>query len=161
MNPRGQILLIVVLIVLVLVHSTAGRDSRDQDRGEPLFHYVIIKTDVMDTDQPSMATQSVVVLMDEKAFSEDNLKTLFALLSKRFIATPWLDVFVYTSLDQLDTPEQQDAPRPADAKSKPMDCSHRRAFLARHNGNEFLRYTVRSGHCEMKTVILKGDPRAA
>jgi hypothetical protein len=86
------------------------------------------------------------------------LKVLFGLLSKRFRDPDWMIVFVKTHVSQLDTPEQ--VPKPSDSKSKPMDCAHHRGFMSRHNGNEFLRYTPEPGSCELKTIVLRGDPKA-
>src|SRR5262249_12723535 len=138
----------------------SGVSGTPQSIGEePPFHYIIVDTDVMNLDRPDLARQSVTVLMDEAAFSEENLKVLFRLLSKRFRDPDWMIVFVYTHVSQLDTQEQ--VPKPSDSKSKPMDCTHHSGFMSRHSGNEFLRYNREPGNCEWKTVMLRGDPKAA
>jgi hypothetical protein len=53
----------------------------------------------------------VVVLIDSKHFSEVNLRGLFRLLSKRFPKPQELRIAVFTSLDQLPTPEEEDHER--------------------------------------------------
>ena len=48
------------------------------------------------------------MLLDPKSFSEENLKQLFALLSKRFPEPTELVVNVYTDLEDIMTPEEGD-----------------------------------------------------
>src|SRR5205085_6018598 len=48
------------------------------------------------------------VLLDPKAFSEKNLRELCLLLSKRFRQPDQLVVAVFTSLEQIPTPEEED-----------------------------------------------------
>ena len=52
--------------------------------------------------------RSIVILMEDTAFSLENLKTLFALLSRRYSDRTGLYARVFTSLDAIPTPEEYD-----------------------------------------------------
>src|SRR6185436_379894 len=61
------------------------------------IRYAIVGNNVADITGDGKDAQRVVgVLMDEKAFSEENLRTLFPLLSKRFPDPQRLIVQVFT-----------------------------------------------------------------
>lgn len=130
-----------------------------QPEAQPSFHYVILKTEVTDPDQPRIALRKVEVLMDEDSFSESNLTKLFALLSRRFPSPTWMWVFVKTSIKQVETPEQQDVRPPYDSKLEPPvdDCTHPQAFLSRDERTELIRYTTSPGSCKMTTMVIKGN----
>jgi hypothetical protein len=70
------------------------------------FRYIILSTEVQAIGDHQM--RSVDVLMDGSAFSEENLKELFELLSKRYPEPQWMDASVLTSLEQVKTPEEFD-----------------------------------------------------
>lgn len=74
------------------------------------FRYVIIagvsRIEKYRNENPDSAY--IEVLMEDKAFNEKNLKILFELLSKRFTEKWGLSVTVYTTLDALYTPEEND-----------------------------------------------------
>jgi len=74
------------------------------------FRYVITRSEVTEgTHYPEggkFRARGVDVLLDEKSFSESTLKQLFALISKRFPDPAELHVSVYTSLDDMMTPEE-------------------------------------------------------
>jgi len=57
---------------------------------------------------PTRKSRGVDVLLDPKSFSEENLKQLFAMLSKRFPEPAKLIVNVYTDLEDIMTPEEGD-----------------------------------------------------
>jgi hypothetical protein len=50
--------------------------------------------------------RDLVVVLEEKAFNEKNLRELFTLLSKRFDDRPGLFISVTTSLAAVRTPEE-------------------------------------------------------
>src|SRR6185369_960603 len=74
------------------------------------FRYVITRSDITEgTHFPGggkFRARGVDVLLDEKSLSESTLKQLFALISKRFPDPAKLHVSVYTSLDDMMTPEE-------------------------------------------------------
>jgi hypothetical protein len=83
-----------------------GQDNSQAQVNRPEFHYVILDTWVRQIG--SLNERHVIVLMDEKAFSEDNLKKLAALLSKRYPRPESLTAWIKTNLAQVRTPEELD-----------------------------------------------------
>lgn len=130
------------------------------------FDYVIVQDKVMvDYDDPAYTHRNVIVLLDSKAFSEETLRQLFALLSKRFRSPDRLTVDVYTNIEQVDTPEEREAGKIffessiGAGKPSPKELNLRKypyAILIRQNGNELFRYKRKVRYSKLKTVVLKG-----
>lgn len=126
------------------------------------FRYVIVNNEVNDgSGDPRGAYRYVEVLLDEKAFSEETLKALFKLVSKRFPKPNDMDVYIWTNLEQVDTPEEKDEPKVSEAPDNPALDKYPTALLIRKDGNELFRYTLKAPNTDMKTVVIKGrDPQA-
>ena len=124
------------------------------------FRYVITRSEITEgTHYPEggkFRARGVDVLLDEKSFSESTLKQLFALISKRFLDPAELHVSVYTSLDDMMTPEEGEFI----ATNCTLDLAKLKfppAFYTRDSERE--RFVYRSkgedGFVE-KTVVLRG-----
>lgn len=126
------------------------------------FRYVIVSNEVIDNSgDPKDAFRYVEVLLDEKAFSEETLKELFKLLSKRFPTPNGMHVEVSTNLAQIDTPEEKQIGKVSEVPDNPALDKYPSALLIRQDGNELFRYIPNPPSTKMKTVILKGkDPQA-
>ncbi|MGE0104127.1 MAG: hypothetical protein AB7H86_17170 [Blastocatellales bacterium] len=123
------------------------------------FRYIIYSNEVDDTGRAKDTRRVIKILLDEKAFSEQTLKTLFYLLSKRYSDPDWLEVEVYTNLKQIPTPEENDLGWISEVDSDPEFDKFHRSFLMRYDGNEFFRYNPTPPSRKLKTVIIKGrDP---
>jgi hypothetical protein len=97
--------------------------------------------------------------MEKDSFGPESLKELFRLLSKRFPEPALFVCFVNTSLDQLNTPEEEDQNKGLHKDQPELEGHHHRAVLIRSAENEIIRYTVASGDSSLKTIVLKGkDP---
>jgi hypothetical protein len=119
------------------------------------FRYIIVGTEV-DRRYPKITFRKVTILLDEKAFSEETLKKLFALVSKRYLKPETMRMWVYTSLDQLATPEELDKPLTSKSrKTDPNEPKHYKAFLLRQDGNESFWYYNLDG-TKVTTIVLKG-----
>ena len=73
------------------------------------FRYVIVNERV----EPSLGGNDeprrfVEILLDAKKFSKENLTALFKLVAERYPKPELLFVQVYTSLEDIDTPEEAD-----------------------------------------------------
>src|SRR6266849_1835855 len=115
MNIRVPIQICLAFASLVLMISgfsemNGGERKQQRNQGKHYrspFRYIIVSNDVRnDGLGPEDAQRSVSILLDEKAFSEATLTELFKLLSKRYADPKWLNVWVYTSLEQVSTPEE-------------------------------------------------------
>src|SRR6266498_55846 len=77
-------------------------NEQKQESFRPLeqveFHYLIYKDAAYDFGRPETAMRQIRVFMDEKAFSEENLKKLFAVLSHGYPDPDFLTVLVITNL---------------------------------------------------------------
>jgi hypothetical protein len=62
---------------------------------------------------------NIIILMDPSEFSEMNLRTLFGLLSLRFEAMPRYTVYIETSLQYIQTPEEHEGPGYSERPEKP------------------------------------------
>jgi len=95
---------------------------------------------------------SLVVLLDDGAFTEPNLITLFELIGRRYSSEPSLSVDVFTSLKAIRTPEENDAL----PLWGPIE-DYRRfkyAFFVRNGYGEWFTYGI-PGRVKEKEVRLK------
>lgn len=154
-------------VVLMLASNSvlsrqASRPQSDNDIKEHTtsFRYIIFGDSVDETGGSESAERTVQVLLDDKAFSEETLRTLLRFISRRYPRPDWMTVWVLTNLKQIRTPEEEDRGRVSGTKSDPEFYQHHRALLIRHNGNELFRYNPNPPSPEMKTVIINGrDPQ--
>ena len=156
----------IALCLSLLTTSIAGGATvkhMPQAVNRSPFRYVIVFNEVIDDsgNPPKDAYRYVEVLLDEKAFSEETLKELFKLLSKRFPKPNAMHVEVSTNLEQVDTPEERQAGKMSEAPGNPALDRYPSALLIRQGGNELFRYTPTAPNTDMKTVVLKGrDPQS-
>jgi hypothetical protein len=143
------------LLPLLFVYQTRAAFQRIHERHTAPFRYVIYSNKIVPVGR------NVDVLLDKEAFSEDTLKQLFYLVSKRFPEPGYLHVSVQTSLWQTETPEEQDVGQISEQGEDPHYRQFPRAVLMRINGDELFRYSSdeEPPYRNLKTVILKGrDP---
>jgi hypothetical protein len=91
----------------------------------PAFRYAIIYDDA----RPSMASRDITIMMDSSEFSENNLRTLALLLSERFKKNPTYTVFIETSLQDIQTPEEHEGPGYSESPSSPKAFQHPSATI--------------------------------
>lgn len=130
--------------------------SRNQGRAyHSPFRYAVVVNEVEGKVGRGSSYRYVEVLLEDKAFSEETLKELFDLLTKRFRKPLVLHVKVFTSLDDVQTPEERESPRISEVDQLPPANKNRTAFFLRDaNKNEWFRYENLNG--AEKTVIIKG-----
>jgi hypothetical protein len=130
-----------------------GGTGQDLERSE--FRYLIVETSI-DRGDPKVPVRIVTILLDEKSFSEDTLRKLYHLVSKRFPKPKSMKVWVYTSLDDVATPEEEGAPAMAPWPKEDLNREkHHKAFMLRQDGNALFRYRNLEG-TEITTVVIKG-----
>jgi hypothetical protein len=137
---------------------------QEQSRHKPYrspFRYVIVSNEIINvTGDAEDAFRHITVLLDERSFSEQTLKELFMLVSKRFLQPSRLEIRVYTNLEQIDTPEEKDLGGESELPYDPTtDKYHRALFIRSRDGGELFRYSVSTPVRSLRTVIIKGkDP---
>lgn len=163
----ARVLYLAAGISLVLALNNAQLKARHisqqssalKDYRSP-FRYVIIRNDVIDiVGDPKEARRFVEILLDEKAFSAEILKDVFKLISARFPSPQRFDVWVYTNLEQVKTPEESEMGNLSESDKLPVPDNHHKALLVRSESDEWIRYTLRPPSTDMKTVVLKGKTR--
>ena len=104
----------LLLIILGFQTAFAQNDTPHPGSDDAAFHspfrYVIV-AGVTKLDKYVNRfddSLSMEVLVEDKAFNEKNLRELFGLLSKRFPSQNVLSAWVYTSIDAIKTPEEND-----------------------------------------------------
>jgi hypothetical protein len=107
-RPLGICLILMAVVVSTSIaqptNMGANQDSSRPSR--PEFRYIILYTSIREFG--SEQQRQVVVLLDDKAFSEDTLRKLAALLSKRYPEPDWMFAWIKTDLAQVRTPEETD-----------------------------------------------------
>lgn len=93
--------------------ATSGGQKECQKDERPLippFRYTIVAetSKIQRFVNEGRDSREIVVLMEDAAFVEENLKILFNLLSRRYSDRSGLYVQVHTSLDAIPTPEEFD-----------------------------------------------------
>lgn len=117
------------------------------------FRYIIVrgvsKLEEYVNENPD--NLSLEVLIENRGFTERNLILLFQLLSKRFTEKPGLTVEVYTSLDAIRTPEENEA---INLKG-PIDNykQYKYAFYNRNGYGEYFTYGI-PGKVRNKEIVL-------
>jgi hypothetical protein len=116
---------------------------------------------------PEEFERIVTVLLDREAFSEETLKKLFALLSKRFPEPKRMMVEVYTNLKQIPTPEEGRVPAVSEVRLRDLcdGCywadllrardEYRWAILIRSDGDGLIIYNPNPPSLETKEIVLK------
>lgn len=121
------------------------------------FRYVIVSGETSlerYVNQNADSFLIIEVLLDDKDFNENNLKILSELLSKRFSSAKVFTAYIYTSLEAIKTPEENDR---TDLKG-PIDdyFKYKRAEFSRNTfGNEWFEYWI-PDLVDGKVVVLKG-----
>ena len=133
------------------------KKSMSQGADRAPFRYVIVSNEG-EGRRPKRGDgyRYVEVLLDERAFSENNLKELFRLVSKRFSTPRALHVQVYTNLEDVETPEEKEKGKISETPFDPNLERHHQAFYLRDDeGNEWFTYNPNPPDGETKKVILK------
>ncbi|HEX8251068.1 MAG TPA: hypothetical protein VF599_23035 [Pyrinomonadaceae bacterium] len=109
------------------------------------FHY-LVTLDFMLTSK----IRRIEVFMNEKAFSEENLKTLFAYLSDKYTSSEDLNVIVNTNWNQLQLPTDCLPLRASNQPDKPDKYDYHQAIFNRRGKIKYFRYNP-----VLKTSIFK------
>lgn len=128
------------------------REPNQQRAYRSPFRYVIFNNEV------DAGYRYLEVLLDEKAFSEENLKQLFKLVSNRFPIPRVLHIQVYTNLEDAETPEERESGKASEQPGNPAaDRYHSAYFLRDNDGNQWFTYNPDAPDTKLRTVVVKGQ----
>jgi len=134
--------------------GSVGAQSREFASSAKSFKYVIAHNWIDGSSRSPDSTRMLEVLLDEKAFSPETLKILFSLLSKRFPKPVSLNVFVATSLEQLDTPEEMEEGKISESGDSSIQ-THPFALYLRDSDGESFRYSINPRTNETREVVIR------
>jgi hypothetical protein len=139
----------IVGLALELVLSSTGivtaKNAKEQSTPQHdvtwhFFHYAIVRNYVSHGTGVIPPVRDVIVLMEERAFTEENLKSLYDRLTTRFPDPYEMDVWVYTNLLDVPTPEQMDAGGTSETKDALPESGSPTAVFVRNDYNEYINY---------------------
>lgn len=120
------------------------------------FHYLIAFNVVSKEKVISERAREMIVFLDEKAFSEENLKTLFTHLSKKYPYPNNLTVRVETDWENVPNPDNCEGfGTSGESDKENIDDFHWALFL-RRGKDEIFRYNPILKDTTIKTIVLKG-----
>jgi hypothetical protein len=121
------------------------------------FKYVVVQNSVTKERNASDDTREMWIFLDERAFSEENLRLLFEHVGKKYSSPGKLYVWVETHWDDVPNSDLDckgyaisEGPDRADEKD------HHRATYFRTAEVELFRYNPKLKSSEIKTVVLRG-----
>lgn len=150
-------------LLVMFVSSGYGQSVCSQNNFVSLeqvdFRYIIYEKSCDDFGNPEAGIRRIDLLLQEKAFSEENLKKLFAVLSEGYPEPQLLLIQVITNLEQA---RPEGFPQISGGKDNPAAYIYHRASYQRDKNNEFFRYNPNPPDRQMKTIVLRGkDPSGA
>jgi hypothetical protein len=143
--------LILSLNGSITANAIRGKAAPQYDLPRSPFRYAIVRNAVAKA-QP---IRQVGILMEEEAFTEENLRSVYQLVVKRFPEPYQMDIWVYTSLMDVPTPEEVDAGGMSEMKNPPRMSGRPTAVGVRNDYNEYINYYYRTpeGQKNGKIVI--------
>ncbi len=143
-------LIFCLAITFALFVNPALSQRTTVDCADINFHY-LITSDAQDTS----VSRSVEVFLDNAAFSEKNLKILFAHLAKRYSRTKILIITVVTNWEQLPLPADCRSAGISDLSTKPENFEYHEARYFRNQETEFFTYNPVLKTEDFKKVLLR------
>jgi len=146
---------LTVVAVSMGLHAQIVRPLEKPRKIDSKTRYAIVGNWLDDEKAQLTASRHVEILIDEKDFSEANLRSILGLVSKRFPSPKLLFVDVSTSLDQILTPEERDEGVTSDMDGPPVK-QHLWAIYVRSTEGEYFRYSPlddRSGNKRVQLTV--------
>jgi len=163
-----RIVLILTALCLFQTRTVEAQSPVNKGESKPCpesprspFRYAITYNHVnefISSGRPNVKSRLVNVLLDGKSFSEENLKQLFGLLSKRFPEPIDMIVSVYTNLEDISTPEEDEVILINCIMADFLTPQHPWANYTRNDELERFYYHTRKLDEPPKDVILRGRP---
>jgi hypothetical protein len=115
-------------------YDELGRQSRFRSP----FRYVIISN--ITHEELDIPQRRLEILMDKNAFNEKNLKILFSLLKNRFPLPIRLEISVHTSLQTIETPEEQEMLSDHTSREDQLQYHKTALYIRFDDGSEGFQY---------------------
>lgn len=144
----------VVSAQKLTVEESCGICSLSGDMRSPFRYLLVADNTELQRYVNRENNYSAIVLMEDEAFNEENLKILYCLLKNRYAEKSSIWINVFTDLRAIPTPEEFD--RMNLYFNRPKDLVVKHAFL--NTRAESITYTI-PGSVDSKIVIV-ADPKS-
>jgi hypothetical protein len=139
MSKYSLILVLIIFFGFTSEAQTTQSNTQSKTFRSP-FRYVIVSN----KSDPAISRKDenrrfVEVLLDGKSFSKENLIALFKLVSRRFPKPNLLYVNLFTSLEDIETPEEREQGKFSDSDDANASNQSDSAVFIR-NGNKMFFY---------------------
>jgi hypothetical protein len=157
---REGVLLLSLLIGLTQAQTRYPVVIEDEKvhLGPVGFQYEIFFNEAFHFGNPELGTRNIGVLIEEKDFSEENLREIFRTLSKGYAKPPMLHIELVTNREQIypaKWPRTSNEPEPSGFHQ----YHWARYFRSEGDDTEYFRYNVSPPSSDLKTIMLRGfDP---
>jgi len=142
MQDKTKAVLVILVFILTLSGSMAAINGKAETAAQYRLHtsssfrYAVVHNEVA----KALPVRQVWVLMEDKAFTEENLKSLFELVIKRFPEPYEMNIWVYTNLADVPTPEEADEGGMSEVKDAPPLSGAPTAVCVRNDKTEYINY---------------------
>lgn len=146
--------ILVVLSILTGIGMTQSLGKRSAGEKEPAIRYVIVHNEI----DPSLGEgdserRFVEILMDSRVFTKRNVAVLGERVSKRFLNPSLLYINVFTSLDDVETPEERDGPKISNSASDGPNRKATATCVRINNNLRCLIYFADGKHDEVQVKL--------
>ena len=140
-KTRAELVILVFILTLsgsmVSINGKAEAAAQYRTHTSSSFRYAIVHNELA----KALPARQVRVLTEEKAFTEENLKSLYQLVAKRYPEPYYLNLWVYTSLQDVPTPEEADGDKGmSEVKDAPPLSGAPTAVCVRNDATEYINY---------------------
>lgn len=104
------------------------------------FRYIIFSNLTEKDLELEIPQRRLEILMDKKAFNEKNLRLLFSLLKNRFPSPVRLDISVHTSLQTIETPEEEETISDHTSREGQLQYHKTALYIRFDDGSEGFQY---------------------
>lgn len=155
-NKFIHILGLLILLIFSWINCTAQFTQKDKQISP--FRYVIAFNDVATPCKKCSSLRFLTVLMDKEAFTDENLKKLFNLLSSRFPKPLDMSVSVDTDLADILTPEEKET-LAVHSEKKGFSYSHSSGAFMIRTEQESVISIYSDSDTLLKRIYLEKEPK--
>ncbi len=151
---------LVFIIILFFVQTSFGQVKKaldDNCDNGIKFHYLVVWNENSEQENPLESSREVLVFLDEKSFSEENLKILFSYLSQKYKSPNNLEIRVETDWEKIPNNDSCEGSGISGSPNNEDRDNYYWALYVRHNKDEIFRYNPKLKSTEIKTIVLKGN----
>lgn len=134
------------------IATTSTSEKMSSDCVTMNFHY-LVTLNYLATPK----ARYIEVFLEEKAFSEENLKTLFTYISEKYPDPEYLTVKLQTNWNQLSLPSDCPGSGISNMPDRPDKYDYYQAVFHRRGDQKYFRYNPTLKTSKFKEVVMKAN----